>query len=77
MIGQQGIHTIFGVPPIHYAALKSCLTKVAKEALTSNASVHMPRIGCGLGGGKWKLVEPIIKEELIDRGIDVTVYDLS
>ena len=40
------------------------------------ASVHMPRIGCGLAGGKWELMEQIIKEELITKEIAVTVYDL-
>ncbi|EPJ40147.1 hypothetical protein STAFG_2811 [Streptomyces afghaniensis 772] len=35
----------------------------------------MPRIGCGLAGGKWSRVEPLIEERLIRRGISVTVYD--
>jgi len=37
--------------------------------------VHMPRIGCGLAGGKWEKIEPIILSELIDKGINVFVYD--
>jgi hypothetical protein len=36
----------------------------------------MPRIGCGLAGGKWEEIEPIIDEELISIGVVVTVYDL-
>jgi O-acetyl-ADP-ribose deacetylase (regulator of RNase III) len=40
------------------------------------ASVHMPRIGCGLAGGKWEEVEPIIQRELVVRGVSVTIYDL-
>jgi hypothetical protein len=35
----------------------------------------MPRIGCGLAGGKWSRVEPLITERLVRRGIAVTVYD--
>lgn len=38
-----------------------------------NASVHMPRIGCGLGGGTWEEVEPIIVRTLTDT--QVHVYD--
>ena len=35
----------------------------------------MPRIGCGLAGGKWSRVEPLIIERLVKRDIAVTVYD--
>lgn len=41
------------------------------------ASVHMPRIGTGLAGGKWEIIEPMIVEELCAHGIEVTVYDLK
>jgi hypothetical protein len=37
----------------------------------------MPRIGCGLAGGKWEEVGKIVEEELVNRGVTVTVYDLS
>lgn len=57
-------------------ALRTCLAKVARKALETNASVHMPRIGCGLAGGKWEAVEPIIREELVSKGVSVIVYDL-
>jgi hypothetical protein len=32
----------------------------------------MPRIGCGLAGGKWEQMEPIITRSLVDCGIEVT-----
>jgi hypothetical protein len=35
----------------------------------------MPRIGTGRGGGKWEVIEPMIMEELVQRGVTVTVYD--
>jgi hypothetical protein len=35
----------------------------------------MPRIGCGLAGGKWEMIEPIILRTLIANGIAVSVYD--
>lgn len=61
-------------PPVRYDALRRCLNDLAVDALTMGASVHMPRIGCGIGGGRWPVVESIIAAEL--EGIDVTVYDL-
>jgi len=76
MIGQEGVGFKSGVPPIRYEAVRKCLKRVNNYAFSSRASVHMPRISCGLSGGDWQSVEPIIKEELINNGINVTVYDL-
>lgn len=76
MIAQHGIRSKGGVPPIRYPALGQALDKLADEARRTGASVHMPRIGCGLAGGSWDRVESIIQAHLLDRGIAVTVYDL-
>lgn len=77
MIGQRGIMTKDGVPPIRYDSLRSCLQEVAIDAARLGATVHMPRIGCGLAGGLWSKVEPIIEETLCARGIPVTIYDFE
>ena len=77
MIGQHKIKRTNGQIPIRYEAVKSCLKKVALFANENNYSVHMPRIGCGLAGGNWAEIELIIKEELVDRKIKVTVYDFE
>ena len=77
LIGQQGIRTIEGVPPVRYEAIREGLRKVALAAERLGASVHMPRIGCGLAGGKWEVVAKIIEEELVARGIPTAVYDLA
>jgi hypothetical protein len=37
----------------------------------------MPRIGCGLAGGTWDRIEPLIHERLLSAGLHVTVYDLA
>ncbi len=75
MVAQRDIVThTDGTPPIRYDALRDCLRKVGEMARDTGASVHMPRIGCGLAGGRWDMVEPIIQEEL--SGCDVYVYDL-
>ena len=39
--------------------------------------VHLPRIGCGLAGGKWEQVEPLVQQFLSARGVAVTVYDFG
>ena len=75
MIAQRGIKTHSSDVPLKYDALAECLLLVAEHAIGLNASVHMPRIGCGLAGGKWEMVEPIIQKTLVNHGISVYVYD--
>ena len=78
MIGQhKTVTNSKGIAPIRYEAVESCLKKLADAALQLNASIHMPRIGCGLAGGKWEEIEPIIKISLLENGIEVYVYDLE
>ena len=77
MVAQRGMKTGSKGPPIRYEAVRTCLRKLATEAKTLRAGVHMPRIGCGLAGGRWEEIEPIISDELIAQGVDVTVYDLG
>ncbi|WDV55850.1 macro domain-containing protein [Streptomyces coeruleorubidus] len=75
MIGQRGTRTGSKGVPVRYEAIDSALEALAERAGDLGATVHMPRIGCGLAGGRWSRVEPLIEERLIRRGIQVTVYD--
>jgi O-acetyl-ADP-ribose deacetylase (regulator of RNase III) len=75
MVAQAGVGTGSKGPPIRYDALAKCLQDLAKTAEEHKASVHMPRIGCFLAGGRWSQVEPLIQLHL--AGIPVTVYDQS
>ncbi|MGW7287684.1 macro domain-containing protein [Streptomyces sp. NPDC054847] len=75
MVGQRGMRTGSQGVPVRYEAIDRALAQVADKALELGASVHMPRIGCGLAGGKWSRVEPLITERLTARGVAVTVYD--
>jgi len=77
MIGQRGMKRGSSGPPIRYEAVTKCLQKVAANAMELEASVHMPRIGCGLAGGDWSKIEPLIDEHLCQRGVSVTVYDFE
>lgn len=75
LIGQHGTRTGSKGAPVRYEAIDTALGLLADKALELDASVHMPRIGCGLAGGKWSRVEPLIHDRLVRRGTAVTVYD--
>lgn len=63
-----------GAPPIRYPALAECLRRVANHTEGGNLTIHAPRIGCGLAGGSWSVVDPLIDFYLRDR--EVYIYDL-
>ncbi len=71
LIGQHGIKRGHA-NPVRYEAIKKGLQLITK-VLQDDWTVHMPRIGCGLAGGKWEVVEPIVAEVL--GKWEVTVYD--
>lgn len=77
MVGQHGVRRAAGRPPIRYDAVEHALTKLVIEAQSLEASVHMPRIGCGLAGGSWDRIGPLVESTLIGRSIEVSVYDLE
>ena len=76
LVGQHGTRAINGTPPVRYEAIANGLATVATRALATGASVHMPRIGAGLAGGEWRRIEEIVRQELVERGVAVFVYDL-
>jgi O-acetyl-ADP-ribose deacetylase (regulator of RNase III) len=75
MIGQHGMKTGSAGPPIRYDAVDRCLESLAEHAKELGASVHMPRIGRGLAGGKWERIEPLVAQRLGEQDVAVTVYD--
>lgn len=78
VIGQHKItNGKSGLPPVRYEAIQEGLRQVAAFAAVHQTTVHMPRIGCGLAGGTWDKIEPIIQQELTAKGIDVTIYDFN
>lgn len=66
-----------GNPPIRYEAIEKGMQEILTKAKELNASVHMPRIGCGLAGGKWEKIEPILQDCLIKSEIKTIVYDFK
>jgi O-acetyl-ADP-ribose deacetylase (regulator of RNase III) len=84
MIGQSGVGSNNGIPPIRYKAIRQCLEQVAEMACSVRfrgvykaVAVHAPRFGAGLAGGDWNEIEKIINETLIAAGVPVTVYDFA
>jgi len=78
MVAQSGVGSADGKPPIRYDALKKCLNIIVSDLILlrlENVVFHCPRIGCGLAGGTWDKVEPILQEVLKDYS--VIVYDLE
>jgi len=60
---------------VDYVALEQCLENVARYIRKTylGYSIHIPRIGCGLGGGDWDVVETLIDTAFYDI-CDVFVY---
>lgn len=78
LIGQRDIKKgKDGSPPIRYDAIRKGLATVSAFARQISASVHMPRIGCGLAGGTWDQIEPGITHELTGAGVETIVYDFD
>lgn len=77
MIAQHGNSTSHR-PAIQYDVLKQCLEFVRSGMQLyqhTKQSIHMPRIGCGLGGGRWEEVRDIINE-VFPPETNINVYDL-
>lgn len=78
MVAQHSFVSAQNPVALRYDALEDCLNQVADfSKAVGDASVHMPRIGCGLAGGDWDEVEAIIDWTLTRHSIDVVVYDLA
>ena len=59
-----------GKPPVEYKAIGECLEKVAQ--LYNGWEIRSPKIGCGLAGGDWNIVEPMFEKILGNQNL--TIY---
>jgi len=75
VLAQSGYKRVAGRPPIRYDALEKGLAEVARFCADRGLDAHMPRIGCGLAGGTWDEVEPLVERTLVAAEVPVTVYD--
>ena len=76
LIGQKGIRSQSNPTPVQYDAIRKGLRTLAQiEGIADEKTiVHMPRIGCGLAGGTWEKIRPIITDELSRKDVAVYVY---
>lgn len=59
-----------------YDVFAICLEKI-RESTTYNDKIGFPKnIGCGLGGGNWKVISALI-EEILGDCRDVYIYELE
>lgn len=77
MVAQSGIRSDVNPSPIRYNHLIDCLQKVARYAKNNgHKRIHAPKIGTGLAGGDWKMIETIIKENIVSEGLEIIIYSL-
>jgi len=85
LIGQKNIKPLrfnrIIIPPIRYEAIKEGLIRLRLHLNTTKiqhqVSLHSPRFGCGLAGGKWENIQECIEFAFGDTNIVWTVYDLG
>jgi O-acetyl-ADP-ribose deacetylase (regulator of RNase III) len=76
MIAQRGVNSKFAEfkQRVDYEVLRNCLKEIATLYQDRPITIHAPRFGAGLAGGKWIDIEKIINEEL--STFKVFIYDL-
>lgn len=60
---------------VNYAAIVECF-KSLKESGKFDGPIAIPKIGCGLAGGDWNIVEQLINDTVGDD-LEIWVYELE
>ena len=47
---------------VNYVAVADVFKQVIRQAKATNLEVNFPKIGAGLGGGRWEIIEEIIND---------------
>ncbi len=57
---------------LDYEALRLCLRKI--NYAYKGKHIGLPQIGCGLGGGSWRIVKEMIIQELKDCEVTIVIF---
>jgi len=72
LYAQDGWRRVLGRPNTDYDALGQCLATL-RDGLSAQDVLGMPKIGAGLGGGDWAVIETIIEDVFRERTVYVYV----
>jgi len=80
MVAQMGLRSAQRPKPLDERALYHCLRKVdagcsALKCSDEDITIHMPKIGSGLGGGDWNFIECVVDCALPSRRVFVYTLD--
>jgi len=79
VVANMVAQTLGGERPIYYNDLSRCMDKVAHYIIVNlkrTGQIICPMFGSGLAKGDWNIVEKLIEDCWIRRGISVTVHYL-
>lgn len=80
MCAQDGYGSAKNPHPCSLDATAQCLGSVIEKARDTKATIHMPRIGCGLGGATWdEILGCLWDARVVGRSLPmpyIFVYDL-
>jgi O-acetyl-ADP-ribose deacetylase (regulator of RNase III) len=74
-VANMATQDTYGGPGVHvdYEAVKNCFDNLLAFAEGVYA-VSIPKIGAGLGGGDWEIIESIIVDRLKNYDVEVTCH---
>ena len=55
-----------------YEAIRTCMQWIKRRY--AGQRIGLPKIGAGLAGGDWKIIQAIIEEELADEDVTIVEY---
>lgn len=58
---------------VDYVAVSACMEKVLAFAKENSYTIAMPKIGAGLAGGDWTIIEKVINSTIGDTEVKVYV----
>jgi O-acetyl-ADP-ribose deacetylase (regulator of RNase III) len=70
----QDNYAYSGVLNADYNAIRLAMTRLKEFAKSKSFTISIPKIGAGLAGGDWNIIEKILEEVFSDY--DITIYYL-